>query len=169
MWAMVAGVGAVIAAMWLRHGGLDRDPLLGVGEITALAGTYLSLVGILFASRAPWLDQVFGADGLRTAHNWLGFAAVWLIGAHGVLSTFAYAGAEIGRVVDTAGQPGADSAGHARRMVGGVLFVVVAISSMKAARQKRVVRDVARHTPLHLPRRRLRLPPPADHRRRLHR
>lgn len=136
MWAVVAGVGLVIAAMWWRHGGLDRDPLLGLGEITALAGTYLSLVGILFASRAPWLDQVFGADGLRNAHKWLGFASVWLIGAHGVLSTFAYAAADIGRVVNSAVTLVQTVPGMLGAWVGGVMFIVVAISSMKAARQK---------------------------------
>src|SRR5262249_52701732 len=101
VWLAVIGVGLVIAAMWLRHGGLQRDPFMALGEVTALAGTYLSLVGILFASRAPWLDQVFGADGLRTAHKWIGFASVWFIAAHGVFSTFAYANAQIGQLIDS--------------------------------------------------------------------
>lgn len=135
-WVIVIGVGAVLAAMWLRHRGLDRDALLGLGEVTALAGTYLSLVGILFASRAPWLDQVFGADGLRRAHGWLGFAAVWLIGAHGVLSTFAYAGAELGRVVDTVVNLVQTVPGMLGAVVGGALFVAVAVSSMRAARRR---------------------------------
>lgn len=136
VWAVVAGIGLVIAAMWIRHDGLQRERLLAIGEVTALAGTYLSLVGILFASRAPWLDQVFGADGLRTAHKWIGFASVWLIGAHGIFSTFAYAGADIGRVVDSAVNLVQTVPGMLGAWVGGVMFVIVAISSMRAARRR---------------------------------
>ena len=65
VWIVLAGIGALIAAMWVRHGGLSRDPLTIVGEVSALAGTYAALIGVLFMSRAPWLDQVFGADALR--------------------------------------------------------------------------------------------------------
>ena len=59
-------LGAIVGAMWIRHGGLGRDPLTAVGEVTALVGTYAALVGVLFMARAPWLDQVFGADRLRS-------------------------------------------------------------------------------------------------------
>ena len=68
VWLVIAGVGAVIAGMWLRHGGLTTDPLTAIGQVTALGGTYAALLGVLFASRAPWLDQVLGADRLRALY-----------------------------------------------------------------------------------------------------
>ena len=54
----VLGVALIIAAMWVRHGGLDLldgplNALVAVGQLTALFGTYLALVGILLMSRAP--------------------------------------------------------------------------------------------------------------------
>ena len=56
-WA-VLGIGLIIAAMWVRHGGLGLfdsplNALVAVGQLTALFGTYLALVGIVLMSRAP--------------------------------------------------------------------------------------------------------------------
>src|SRR5919202_3776602 len=68
--AFVIGlVGAILVAMWVRHGGLTRDPLTAIGEVSALGGTYAALIGVLFMARAPWLDQVLGADRLRAIHR----------------------------------------------------------------------------------------------------
>jgi predicted ferric reductase len=136
VWAVIAGVGLVVAAMWLRHGGLTRDPLTAVGEVTALAGTYAALVGILFASRAPWLDQVFGSDSLRGAHGVLGFVSVWAIGAHSILSLLAYAGGAIGNMLDTLMMLIQTVPGMLGAVVGMALFVVVAVTSMRAARRR---------------------------------
>jgi len=136
VWAVVFAIGLVIEMMWVRHGGLSRDLLTATGEVTALAGTYAALVGILFASRAPWLDQVFGTDGLRGAHRWLGFISVWAIGAHAVLSTVAYGGGAIANVVPTLISLIQTVPGMLGAVVGMALFVVVAITSMRAARRR---------------------------------
>jgi predicted ferric reductase len=136
VWLVAAGVGVVIAAMWVRHGGLSRDPLSAVGEVTALAGTYAALLGILFAARAPWLDQVFGADGLRTAHRWLGFVAVWAIGAHGVTSILAYAGGRLEDVIPTLVSLIETVPGMLGAIVSMGLFVFVAVASVRAVRRR---------------------------------
>ena len=136
VWVVVAAVGVVLSAMWLRHGGLDRDPLTAVGEVTALGGTYAALLGILFASRAPWLDQVMGSDELRTVHGVLGFASVWAIGAHAVTSTLAYAGGSIGQAIPTVISLVQTVPGMLGALVGMALFVWIAISSMTAARRR---------------------------------
>jgi predicted ferric reductase len=136
VWAVVAGIGVVIAGMWLRHGGLGRDPLTAFGEVSALAGTYAALLGVLFASRAPWLDQVFGSDGLRSVHRILGFVSVWAIGAHAVVSTLAFAGGSIGSVVPTFLSMVETVPGMLGAVVGMGLFVLVAVTSMRAARRK---------------------------------
>ncbi len=74
---ILVGNGLLIAAMWIRHGGLDQLATLGgqltaIGQVTALFGTYLALIQLVLMSRSPWLDQVFGMDGLAAAHRWLG-------------------------------------------------------------------------------------------------
>ncbi|MBI3748521.1 MAG: hypothetical protein HY262_06720, partial [Chloroflexi bacterium] len=93
--ALVAN-GALILAMWVRHGGLDQAStigggLTGIGQLTALYGTYLALIQLVLMSRSPWLDQVFGMDRLSVAHRWIGFATVWLLLGHGFFTTVGYA------------------------------------------------------------------------------
>jgi predicted ferric reductase len=85
----------LIVLMWIRHGGLDRlgtvaDVATGVGQLTALLGTFLTLVQLVLMSRAPWLDRSFGRDRLTAAHRWVGFGALWLIVAHAVFTTLGY-------------------------------------------------------------------------------
>ena len=62
--ALLAANGALILAMWVRHGGADHltSPgaiLTAAGQVTALLGTYLALIQLVLMSRSPWLDQVF--------------------------------------------------------------------------------------------------------------
>ena len=86
----------LIVAMWIRHGGLDQlGTIAGLatatGQLTALIGTFLSLIQLLLMSRAPWLDAAFGRDRLAFAHRWIGFATVWLIVGHGIFTTIGFA------------------------------------------------------------------------------
>ena len=86
----------LIVAMWIRHGGLDQVGTLAglataIGQLTALIGTFLSLIQLLLMSRAPWLDAAFGRDRLSFAHRWIGFATVWLIVGHAVFTTIGFA------------------------------------------------------------------------------
>ena len=58
LYMLVAGAAVVISGMWVRHGGasLFVDPIgaiAAIGQLTALYGTLLALVGILLMSRAP--------------------------------------------------------------------------------------------------------------------
>ena len=133
--------GVLILAMWVRHGGLDQlstfgGILTGVGQVTALFGTYLALIQLVLMSRSPWLDQVFGMDRLAAAHRWIGFATVWLLLGHGVFTTIGYGigdrqnpVAEFLTLVTT--YPYVLMA-----TVSGGLFAAVAISSIRAARRR---------------------------------
>jgi predicted ferric reductase len=94
--AIVSGLGILVVAMWVRHGGLDQlDSVAGTvtaaGQVTALLGTYLALVQLVLMSRSPWLDQLFGMERLAVWHRWLGFSVLWLIAGHTVLSTVGFA------------------------------------------------------------------------------
>ena len=89
--AVLVANGVLILGMWLRHGGLDQlstldGQLTAIGQLTGLFGTYLALLQLVLMSRSPWLDQVFGMDGLAVAHRWLGFATVWLLLGHGLFT-----------------------------------------------------------------------------------
>lgn len=136
IWLVLAGVGAIVAVMWVRHGGLGQDPVTIAGQVTALGGTYAALVGVLFASRAPWLDQVIGPDGLRAAHRVLGFLSVWAIGAHALLSTLAFAGGSVEDALPTLVTLTQTVPGMLGAIVGLGLFVLVAVSSVRAARAR---------------------------------
>ena len=96
VYALVGGNALVIAAMWLRHGGTDQIATLtgtvtAIGQHTALLGTYGALLQLVLMSRSPWLDQLFGMHRLAAWHRWVGFAVVWLLLGHGVLTTVGYA------------------------------------------------------------------------------
>jgi len=137
---LVANAGLILA-MWVRHGGLDQGStfggvLTGIGQLTALYGTYLALIQLVLMSRSPWLDQVFGIDRLAAAHRWIGFATVWLLLGHGIFTTLGYAIgdrqdplAEFMTLVTT--YPYVLMA-----TVSGGLFAAVAISSIRKARRR---------------------------------
>ena len=135
VWFVVGLIGVVLTLMWVRHGGLGEEPMLAIGQVTAIAGTYAALVGVLFASRAPWLDQVFGSDELRRIHGILGFVSVWAIGAHAIASTVAFAGNVLGDVVPTVISLVQTVPGMLSAIIGMGLLIVVAVTSMQAARR----------------------------------
>lgn len=93
---LTLGNAALILAMWMRHGGTDQlidlsGWLTAAGQLTALFGTYLALLGLVLVARSPWLDQLAGMHRLAAWHGWIGFACVWLLVAHTLLTTAGYA------------------------------------------------------------------------------
>ena len=139
-WAL--GINAIlIAAMWLRHGGLDQLGSLGgvltaIGQLTGLYAAFLALVQLVLMSRSPWLDQLFGMDRLAWAHRWLGFATVWLIVAHGAFITAGYALGDHASILAEAWTLLTTYPWVLAAALGGLLFVGVGISSMAAARRR---------------------------------
>ena len=92
----------LVVGIWVRHGGLDQlgttaGLATGLGQVTALLGTYLALVGILLMARVPWIDHVVGSDRLIAWHRWTGFATLWLLLAHAAFTTAGWALAAAGR------------------------------------------------------------------------
>lgn len=139
--AVLLANGVLILAMWLRHGGLEQlstpaGILTAIGQLTALYGTYLALIQLVLMSRSPWLDQVFGMDGLAVAHRWLGFTTVWLLLGHGVFTTVGYVLGDGSNVVAEFWTLITTYPYVLMALVSGVLFGAVAVSSMRAARRK---------------------------------
>ena len=133
--------GLLIGAMWIRHGGTDQFStpagiLTAIGQVTALYGTYLALIQLVLMSRSPWLDQVFGMDGLAVAHRWLGFATVWLLLGHLVFTTIGYAAADGTNVVAEFLTFITTYEYVLMATVSAGLFGAIAITSMRAARRR---------------------------------
>ena len=138
--AVLAANGAIILAMWIRHGGLEQLSTLGgqltaVGQLTGLFGTYFALIQLVLMSRSPWLHQVFGMDGLAVAHRWLGFATAWVLLAHVIFITVGYALGDGSNVVVEFWTLVTTYPYVLMALVSGALFAAVATSSVKAARR----------------------------------
>jgi predicted ferric reductase len=61
------------------------------GNLTGMAGTYLALLMVLLVSRIPFIESVFGQDGLLRWHRRLAPWPISLLVAHAVLITAGYA------------------------------------------------------------------------------
>src|SRR3954470_6716716 len=139
--AVLVANGVIILGMWLRHDGLDQLSTLGgqltaIGQLTGLYAAYLALIQLVLMSRSPWLDQIFGMDGLTAAHRWLGFATVWLLVAHGVFIVTGYALGDGSNVVAEAITLVTTYPYVLMAVVSGALFGLVAVSSVRAARRR---------------------------------
>lgn len=138
--ALIALSGALVVGMWIRHGGLAQVGSLGgtltaVGQVTALLGTWLALVGILLMSRAPWIDRTVPTDRLLRWHRLTGFWCVWLIVGHAASTTLGWAIADGVSVIEEL-----RTLLGFRDILASVaalgLFVLVAVTSMRFARRR---------------------------------
>lgn len=132
---------ALVLAMWIRHGGLEQlgtvsGIAVAIGQVTALVGTFFTLIQLLLMSRAPWLDHVFGRDRLTLAHRWVGFASVWLIVAHGVFTTLGFALADGQNVFGEAWTLITTWDFVLMAVVSLILLIAVAVSSVRRARRR---------------------------------
>jgi predicted ferric reductase len=137
---VVAVNAAVIVGMWVRHGGITNvadtaTAINAAGQLTALLGTYLALLGLLLVARSPWLDQLFGTDRLIGWHRWVSFGTVWLLVAHTVLTTVGYAGIARAGVLDEWWTLLGTYPYVLMATVGMVMLIVVAATSIRAARR----------------------------------
>ena len=107
-------------------------------------------------------------DRLAVAHRWLGFATVWLIAAHGVLTTTGYAMGDGAGVVDELAMLLTTYPYVLWATAGFGLFVAGRRQLRPGRPAPALVRDLVRPPPLRLPRHRPRLPAPAVRRRGLH-
>ena len=88
------GAGAVVGSTWVMSSqtwSTPGGPVTVLGTLTAMLGTYLSLVLIVVVARVPWLERDIGQDRLIAFHRLLAPWVVGLISAHVVLTTLGYA------------------------------------------------------------------------------
>jgi predicted ferric reductase len=140
--AVVVGFNAaLVVGMWVRHGGLNglgsaSALLTALGQVTALVGTYAALVQIVLMTRTPWLEQILGLDGLAKWHHWLGFACTTLICGHVVLTTAGYALGDGSSLTSEFWTLMTTYPYMLAATVGTVLLVMVAITSVRIARER---------------------------------
>jgi len=139
--ALLVGNGLFIIGMWWRHDGIGQLSTPGgaftaAGQLTALLGTYTALVQLVLMSRSPWLEQLFGMHRLAGWHRWIGFGTLWLLLAHGVLTTVGYAAmdrtsapAELWTLLTTYPYVLMATAGMG-------MFIAVGVTSVRMARRK---------------------------------
>jgi predicted ferric reductase len=139
--ALLVANGVFIALMWVRHGGLAEfgslaAGLTALGQLAALEGTYLALLGLVLMGRSPWLDEAFGMDRLAWAHRWLGFATVWLIGGHVAMTVTGYALGDGQGVITELATLVWTYPFVLWAVVGFLLFVMLGITSIRASRRR---------------------------------
>ena len=138
--ALIAVNAAVTLGLWFRHGDVHAMSGPGgiataAGQLTALAGTYAVLVQLLLMARVPWLERRVGLDRLAVWHRWNGFAAVWLLVGHAVLTTLGYAQSSHLSLVDETRDLIAHYPDVLMAIVGLGLLIAVGVSSARAARR----------------------------------
>lgn len=138
---LVALNGLLILAMWIRHGNLSEfgtpaGTYIALGQLLALYGTYTSLIQLLLVSRSPYFDEVFGTDRMMWMHRWLGFATVWLLAGHLLFTTIGYSMTDGSGIL---GQIASFVLSYPYVLLATIsagLFATIALTSIKAARQK---------------------------------
>ena len=138
--AVLTAVGLLVAGMWVVHGGLDQlgtpaGSATGLGQITALLGTYLALAQITLMARVPWIDHVVGSDRLMAWHRWLGIGTITLLLAHVVFTTLGWAAGSGASVVEEFLAMN-ETWDILIATVGVVMLAVVAITSIRAIRSR---------------------------------
>ena len=138
--AIIVVNGVVTLGLWFRHGDLHAMSGVGgiataAGDLTALAGTYAVLLQLLLMARVPWLERQVGLDRLAVWHRWNGFAAVWLLVGHAVLTTLGYAESSHVSFISETRDLIAHYPDVLMAVVGLGLLIVVGVSSARAARR----------------------------------
>jgi predicted ferric reductase len=131
----------VVTWMWFRHGGLSRSGdfdewLVSFGQLTGLYAGLAVLLGLVLASRAPWLERRYGMDQMLRAHRVTGFTAACLMVGHVLTIT-------IGLARDTRISLWDQIVDYVRNypyligaIIGFCLFMVVVLLSIRASRRR---------------------------------
>ncbi|WP_425953434.1 ferredoxin reductase family protein [Xylanimonas sp. McL0601] len=95
--AVIWGTSVIVAALWLRGGGIQAlfagggDALTTLGRATGLAASNLLLYQVLLMARVPVFERGLGRDKITRWHRLTGFWSFWLMLAHIALVVLGYA------------------------------------------------------------------------------
>lgn len=139
--ATAAGIGgglvlAVSLPVVVAGLGMPGGIANGLGILTAMAGTYLALLGCLLMARLPWIEREVGQDRLTSWHRKLGPYALVLITLHVILTTVGYAQATQTNVVGELLQITFGMAWMLPAMAGFLLMVGLGVISWRRIRNR---------------------------------
>ena len=132
----------VVTALWLSNRGVQElaagggTTVTSIGRLLGLWGADLLLVQVLLMARIPPVEQAFGQDRLARWHRWVGFASFDLVVAHVVLIVFGYAASDRQSLPREAWDLVANYAGMLLATASFALLILVAVTSMRAARRR---------------------------------
>ncbi|MFN2608760.1 MAG: ferric reductase-like transmembrane domain-containing protein [Acidimicrobiales bacterium] len=136
----VAGSLAVVTALWAANSGIGDlagvSRLTSLGRLLGLLAADLLLVQVLLMARIPWLERVVGQDTLARWHRLVGFTSFDLMMAHVVLIILGYAAEARTGVLAQAWDLVTSYPGMLLATAATALLVMVAVTSMRAARRK---------------------------------
>ncbi len=135
------GIAAIIAGLWLKDGGISgvhdtATLLISIGRFTGLFGSYLLLLQILLLARLPFLEWTVGFDRLMKRHRLNGKVSLGLIVAHVGTITAGYAQQSRISIVAQAGSFLSAYPGMMQALIGTVLLVLVAVTSIVIVRRR---------------------------------
>jgi predicted ferric reductase len=133
---------AIVVALWVGNHGLDQlgagagTAASSLGRLTGLLAADLLLVQVLAMARIPWVERRYGQDRLARWHRLLGFSSVTLMLGHVVLITLGYAAQARTGVLAELWDLVVSYPGMLLATSGTVLLVMVAVTSVRAARRR---------------------------------
>jgi predicted ferric reductase len=138
--AVWVGSFAVLAFWWAgtstAAGSTPGGALTSLGELAGLLGSFLVCVQLLLVARVPWFERSVGLDRLVSWHRSLGTTVVLLVLTHVLLMVVG------GALLDSLSLWSEVPSALARQpylwsaLIGTALFVLVGISSARAARTR---------------------------------
>jgi predicted ferric reductase len=135
---IMAGAAATLG-LWLVESPSESsfgDWLTGAGRLTGLAAGYTVVILLLLMARVPALERGVGADRLTRWHSMGGRYTVCLVVAHATLITWGYAVSAHTGVVHQTSELLLSYPDVLMATVAGGLFVMVGITSARAARRR---------------------------------
>ena len=131
----------LVTYWWVAGGGIQdltgwETGLDSTGRLTGLVASDLLLAQVLLMARLPALEHAFGQDRLAVLHRLVGFTSFDLMVAHVVLITWGYAAGDLLATPVTAWRLTLDYPGMLLAVAGSACLVMVAVTSVKAARRR---------------------------------
>lgn len=140
--AIVGFILVVTLGLWVVDGGLDAlihpgaQMVLSIGRLTGLYAAVFALFGLILAARPRGLERRYGMDQMLKWHRLVGITTVVLVVVHGIFDTVGYAMTAQVNVVAQLVDFAQNSPWMLAGIVGGLLFVIIGLSSWKRLRSK---------------------------------
>ena len=132
----------VVVALWIADGQIQElrgglaASLTSLGRLTGLVSADLLLIQVLLMARIPLAERVYGQDELARRHRLVGFTSFNLMLAHVLLIWLGYAGQNHQNVLLQLWHLVVDYPGMLLATAATLLLVMVAVTSIRRARQR---------------------------------